>query len=220
MPPRLEPALETKRSSRRRGEVTAERVLDAAESLFAERGFAGTTLRQVADLVGIQNPSLYNYFDSKEALYAAVLERGLGPVLDAMTGFQDLGPGESQDPGKVVARMMELLSQRPDLPRLILHETLRSGPHLTPMLREWIAPTLVDAEQLVERSPAAKRWEPAQIPLLVLAMYQIVVGYFAIAPFYRELSGVDLLSEEALARQTRFLGDVVGALFEPKQPDA
>src|SRR5690606_15695429 len=67
---------------RRRGEITAARILDAAEALFAERGYAGTTLRDVADAVGLRIPSLYNHFPSKDALYAAVLERGFGPVLD------------------------------------------------------------------------------------------------------------------------------------------
>ena len=61
---------------RRRGEATAERILDEAEALFAERGFAGATLRDVATRVGIRNPSLYNHFPSKECLYVAVLERG------------------------------------------------------------------------------------------------------------------------------------------------
>ena len=65
---------------RRKGEETAARILDAAEALFAERGYAGTTLRDVAAAVGIRNPSLYNHFPNKESLYAAVLERGIGPT--------------------------------------------------------------------------------------------------------------------------------------------
>ncbi|MCH7709746.1 MAG: helix-turn-helix transcriptional regulator, partial [Myxococcales bacterium] len=42
----------------RKGELTAERILDAAEVLFSERGYAGTTLRDVAASVGIRIPSL------------------------------------------------------------------------------------------------------------------------------------------------------------------
>ena len=54
---------------------TADRILDAAEDLFAEKGFSATSLGDVADRVGIRSPSLYNHFRNKEALYQAVLER-------------------------------------------------------------------------------------------------------------------------------------------------
>ncbi len=54
---------------------TAERILDAAEDLFAAKGYSATSLGDVADRVGIRSPSLYNHFRNKEALYQAVLER-------------------------------------------------------------------------------------------------------------------------------------------------
>ena len=50
--------------------TTAERILDAAEDLFAEKGYRATSLGDVADRVGIRSPSLYNHFRNKEALYA------------------------------------------------------------------------------------------------------------------------------------------------------
>ena len=57
---------------------TSDRILDAAEDLFAEKGYSATSLGDVADRVGIRSPSLYNHFKNKEALYEAVLERLLG----------------------------------------------------------------------------------------------------------------------------------------------
>ncbi len=194
---------------RRKGERTAERILDAAEQSFAERGFEGTTLRDVASRVGLRTPSLYNHFAGKESLYAAVLERGIGPVLEALTGDE-----ATRDSEQVIRTVMALLEQRPSLPRLILHETLSGGQRLTPMLRDWIAPTFARSYEIAEASVAPGRWQPEQIPLLVLAVYHMVVGYFTIAPLYRELNGEDLMSREALARQTRFLTEVVAALFQ------
>ncbi len=192
-----------------KGERTAERILDAAEQSFAERGFEGTTLRDVASRAGLRTPSLYNHFAGKESLYAAVLERGIGPVLEALTGDD-----ATRDSEQVIRTVMALLGQRPNLPRLVLHETLSGGRRLTPMLREWIAPTFARSYEIAEASVAPGRWHPEQIPLLVLAIYHVVVGYFTIAPLYRELNGEDLMSREALARQTRFLTEVVAALFQ------
>ena len=201
------------RGRRRKGEATAERILDAAETLFAEGGFAGTTLRDVASKVGLRNPSLYNHFDSKEALYAAVLARGIGPVLDALTEVLEAGPEAYEHSSQIIVRVMDLLSEHPRLPRLILHEIVSGGQHLTPMLRDWITPTFARAYEMVEVLPAARHWQAEQIPLLVLALYHIVVGYFTIAPFYHELGGEDLLTPEALKRQTEFLTRLVEAVF-------
>lgn len=193
-----------------KGERTAERILEAAETLFAERGYAGTTLRDVAAEVGLRNPSLYNHFPSKESLYAAVLERGISPMLEALSAFAE---AEQQDSTAVIRRMLELLARRPNLAQLIQHEILAGGERMNPLLREWVEPVFAQARRAIERNPAASRWRPDQIPLLVLALYHVVVGYFTIAPLYKTLNGEDLLSEQALEKQVRFCSDLVGLLL-------
>jgi AcrR family transcriptional regulator len=195
-----------------KGEVTAERILDAAEALFAERGYAGTSLRDVATRVELRIPSLYNHFPSKEALYAAVLARGIGPVLELLAEFA-ARPGATRDPGEILERVMALLRRHPNLPKLIQHETLAGGPRLTPMLREWIEPVFGRAREMAQSTPSAVGRAPDEIPLLVAAVYNVLVGYFTFAPLYRALNGVDLLAEPMLAHQTRILREIVRALF-------
>jgi AcrR family transcriptional regulator len=198
-----------------KGRRTAERILDAAEEAFAEKGFEGTTLRDVADRVGIRIPSLYNHFDSKEAIYAAVLERGIAPVLRTLVESA-VDRGEEGNPEDIVSETLELLVRRPNLPRLVLHETLDGGRHLRQLLQAWLGPLLSQAEKIVAAGPAANRWPAEQLPHLVLAMYNIVVGYFAMAPLYRDLGNADLLAPEALAHQTEFLRKLSALLFGPE----
>lgn len=50
-------------------------ILSVAAELFARRGFAGTTTRQIADAVGTSETVLFRLFPSKEALYTAILEQ-------------------------------------------------------------------------------------------------------------------------------------------------
>lgn len=54
---------------------TRERLLDAALDLFAERGFAGTSIRNVCSVVGITPAALYSHFSSKEEILVAALAR-------------------------------------------------------------------------------------------------------------------------------------------------
>jgi AcrR family transcriptional regulator len=57
----------------RRGLVESE-LLEHATRLFAERGFAGTTLQDIADAMGLSRPSLYHYVRSKDELLARLVE--------------------------------------------------------------------------------------------------------------------------------------------------
>ena len=55
------------------GQRTRQAILDAALDLFAEKGFFGTSLRDVAAAVGVRESALYNYFPGKDALFEALL---------------------------------------------------------------------------------------------------------------------------------------------------
>jgi AcrR family transcriptional regulator len=57
-----------------RRELVETELLERAADLFAERGFNGTTLQDVADTVGLTRAALYHYFDSKEALLTTLVE--------------------------------------------------------------------------------------------------------------------------------------------------
>src|SRR5689334_24272602 len=50
-------------------------ILDVAAELFSQRGFAGTTTRQIAAAVGTSETVLFRHFPTKESLYAAILEQ-------------------------------------------------------------------------------------------------------------------------------------------------
>lgn len=55
------------------GTETAERIRSAAEQLFAARGFAAVSMREIAGVVGVQAAALYNHFSNKQALLESLL---------------------------------------------------------------------------------------------------------------------------------------------------
>ena len=55
------------------GQRTRQAIIDAALTLFAEKGYFGTRLRDIAMAVGVRESALYNYFPSKEALFEALI---------------------------------------------------------------------------------------------------------------------------------------------------
>lgn len=66
----------------RRKEARPHELTAAALSLFVERGYAATRLDDIAERAGVSKGTLYLYFDSKEALFAAVIREGIVPVLE------------------------------------------------------------------------------------------------------------------------------------------
>jgi AcrR family transcriptional regulator len=77
----------------RRRQETIEQVLDIAVEVMAEQGVAGLTLGEVARRMGIRPPSLYGYFDGKNALYDALFERGWRDLLAAMRAVEEASDG-------------------------------------------------------------------------------------------------------------------------------
>ncbi|HEX4428149.1 MAG TPA: TetR/AcrR family transcriptional regulator [Frankiaceae bacterium] len=100
----LEAAPGTDRRHRRREETIRE-IVDVAIELMVQHGAAGLSLGDVARQMGIRTPSLYGYFDSKNALYDAVFERGWRELGETMTPLMTLpqGQGRSRDELSAIA---------------------------------------------------------------------------------------------------------------------
>jgi AcrR family transcriptional regulator len=183
--------------------AAAERVLDAAEAVFAEAGLSGASMRLIGHRAGLTAASLYHHFPSKEALYEAVLERGLRPILQLLRASAE-APPESDATGQLLEALMAHIARTPRLARLIQHEAVTGGAHLTRLARTHVRPLVLEAIAQLKRD-GASTWSRDDLPLVVAAWLHIVLGYFANAALLGEVFDMDLLSEEALARQTRFL---------------
>jgi AcrR family transcriptional regulator len=64
---------------------TSQRILDAAELLFVEHGFAGTSMRQITSAAGVNIAAVNYYFGSKDGLFQAVFERRAEPFAQLST---------------------------------------------------------------------------------------------------------------------------------------
>lgn len=54
---------------------TKEKILDTALELFSEKGFLAVTTQEIAEKVGIKAPSLYKHYESKQAIFDAILDK-------------------------------------------------------------------------------------------------------------------------------------------------
>jgi len=85
---------------RRDAAATREKILDAAEELFAERGYHGVSIREIVALAGVDLALVHYYFGPKDALFREVIERrGAGHAADHMAALEKLRAESDGPPG-------------------------------------------------------------------------------------------------------------------------
>lgn len=122
---------------------TAERVLDAAERLFAERGFAGASLAAICGEVGIAKSSLLHHFPSKKKIYAGVLARIAGD-LEAMLAEARRMDGDPPARFRhMIALHLHWTRRRPDYNQLMLRELIDNADRAS-QAKHWVLKPVLD----------------------------------------------------------------------------
>lgn len=187
------------------GESTRERILDVAEALFATKGLAGTAVRDIAREAGLTAPSLYNHFVGKQALYEAVITRGVQPLFDLIQNSRPTPEqNEIERTGAILDGIMDHLAEHPNLAKLIQHESLLGGASLSQIVDGWLKP-IVEGGQAAMASTPGSVWTEDERPLAIAAWLHVILGHFAAAPLLRELFDFDPLAPDQIERQKRFL---------------
>lgn len=184
--------------------ATADRILDAAETHFARRGLHGARVRDIAAACDLTAAALYRHFPGKEDLYAAVLTRGITPLVDLMRAFADAEDKRAEAP-ELVRAVMAHLAAHPNVPGLLYAEAIDGGERLEAMgatLRP-LARQLLD-----ELSDAAL--DPAALPFAAALFIHLSFSHTALAPLLSRVFGVDMLAPESLARHAALIDGVVG----------
>ncbi len=191
---------------------TAERILDAAEDLFAEKGYSATSLGDVADRVGIRSPSLYNHFRNKEALYEAVLERLLADFTAPQREL-DSGPITYDRVFEWLETIVRQHHANPNLARLLQHAALSGGPHTNELIERFFRPMFQSGAE-IEGQDVTVFGDAGLQPWAVMAFNNLVMSYVTMAPMYRDLLGQDPFSEQALENQLNLIKSLLRAVFQ------
>ena len=122
---------------RRRANARPDEVMDAALDLFMENGFAATRVGDIAKRAGLSKGAIYLYFDSKEAILKALIQRSIVPVVESS---ETLAQNMSGDPQMVIRMIVTLIADRMNdprifaIPRLVIAEA-GNFPELAQMYR-------------------------------------------------------------------------------------
>jgi AcrR family transcriptional regulator len=191
-----------------KGERTAARILDVADEMFAQAGFAGTSLRDIAGGVGIQQPGLYRYYASKEELYRQVFERALRPLFDLMDSIL-ARPDVAAVPDDLTERLIDLLALHPNIARLLLRAATDPATRTDEVAAQWLGQLVDYGRQLTRK--AGYSVDDGPLALHVVAVFNVLFGYFAAAPLLRTLTGSDSRDPALLAVQKHITKGLVAS---------
>jgi AcrR family transcriptional regulator len=102
--------------------ATRDKILDVAESLFARKGYDGTTIKQIGGGAGLNPALIYYYFAGKEDLYKAVLQRFFDTMLAQGVAVLDGSVSPAEAIRRLLALQAEWLLARPNFYRLLVRE--------------------------------------------------------------------------------------------------
>lgn len=186
---------------------TKERILDAAERLFAESGFAGVSMRDIVAETPLKNQaSLYHHFQNKEALYKAVLSRGVENIVALVPEGPDADHIDSN-----IDSLLDYLAAHPHLARLIQRAALDDTPYMESAVTRLLRPIYSRGRRALAGADGV--WAEEEVPHLAAGLYHLIFGYFANAKLLEAAGMDDPLSPEAVDRQRRFLKAAVALLL-------
>ena len=221
------PDLPIKRGRTHDAEGAREAILNAAEKVFAEHGFDGARIDVIAKESGYNKSLLFQYYDDKLTLYAAVIRRADDQTRDmqnqALTEFRRIAAPLNFTELKRLLReyvgwYFDYLIEHPNITRIYNWEMAEGWQTFAKVLSERDFQDVEDFSPLFQKIQEAGLMRPGLNPLLQFTAANFVTfAYLAIVPFYQSLmlKGVGSPEEMKLARDflVEFITD--GLLIPP-----
>jgi len=125
------------------GDGTRGDILDGALKAFAEAGYGAMSVRELTRQLGVSHNLVHHHFGSKQDLWCAALDHGVGSTASELTELlsQSVGsPKSRQVLHQVLESAIALLTRRPEVARIFADESARAGPRLDYIYEKYLGP--------------------------------------------------------------------------------
>ena len=195
-----------------------DEILDEATRLFAERGYEGTSMADLAERVGLRKASLFHHFASKEVLYAAVLERLVQAVGAAMMKAAVQTGSFTERLDNLSDGITIALGEQPFAARLLIREVMDWGPVVRDTLAQTMMTVLDAADQFVKGGQAEGVFVDTDSKQLIITVAGVHFMPFAIGGIVQRFIGADPADPEFVEARRKVVRDHIRHLVLVKKP--
>lgn len=186
------------------------RILEAALEVFAQEGYRGATLDQIAREAGLSKPNILYYFNGKEEIHVTLLNQLMDRWLDPMRRIDP--EGEPLDELlRYVARKLQMSREYPRESRLFANEVLQGAPRMGPHLESGLKPLVDRTAAVIQGWIEAGHLAPTQPVHLIFSIWATTQHY---ADFEAQVSVLDPSPDRNASAET-FLRTLYTRLLRP-----
>lgn len=165
------------RPTKAQAAARTEVLLDAARTFFSEKGFAGTTIDEVAATLGFSKHTVYRRYANKRVLLEAVVDRDVERFRAALEKAASV-EAAPMDSLRLIARAYFAFSASPGYSALYLAIALEAGKseHLQARLRTWSTAALVPLHKAVTAAAPDQGWDVTEAMQTVEVLIDLLDG--------------------------------------------
>lgn len=178
-------------SSEERSREPRLRILETAEALFANRGFEGVSIREIADQAKVNSAMIYYYFGNKTGLYRGIIEKALEELTDRLT--QSIKEGK--DPVERLTRYLNshiaFLRLKSKTAQIIFQVIYSSEAQVDLLVEQYWSKHFLMVEQILKEGIAAGFFRPVDTRLATITLRGMILWYFLAAPIVSRYPGME-----------------------------
>jgi AcrR family transcriptional regulator len=165
--------------------------MEVAEAEFASEGYAGAHLQKIAEQVGVRKTALYYYFDSKAALYTAVVETMLEAFDRAAGAALETNETPDQQLEALVARFNDMFAEHPNYARILFRVFVDRPPGFTATVLPHVARVVERFMTFYRRGVEAGAFRRVSTRHFFQSAFGLMLFHYAAPAFSAAILGVD-----------------------------